>query len=127
MKCKTMKQHISCVCKYKCNSTTCNLNKKWNNKICQCECKKYPLCKRDYSWNPNKYLKSTGDTSVIDFGESISVMDIVTTRMANTIGTNVTRNRLSKKIRDCYILHTVLFNDHITFKNYYYLLSLCKE
>ena len=64
---------------------------------------------------------------MIDFGESMSVMDIVTTRMANTIGTNVTRNRLSKKIRDCYILHTVLFNDHITFKNYYYLLSLCKE
>ena len=36
-----MKNHILCDCKCKSNSATCNLNQKWNNKICQCECKKY--------------------------------------------------------------------------------------
>ena len=32
----------------------------------------------------------------------------------------------SKKVRHCYILHTVLLSNHITIDNYYYLLSLCK-
>ena len=43
--------------------------------------------------------------------EIISVMDIVSTKMTNTIATNVTKNFQSKRVRyelDCYILHTVL-------------------
>ena len=43
--------------------------------------------------------------------EIISVMDIVSTKMTNTIVTNVTKNFQSKRVRyelDCYILHTVL-------------------
>ena len=35
---KTMTKHISCDWKFKFNSTTCNSNRKWNNKICHCEC-----------------------------------------------------------------------------------------
>ena len=35
---KTMMEHISCVCKCKFNSATCNSNQKWNNKTCQCGC-----------------------------------------------------------------------------------------
>ena len=31
---KTVKNYVSCDCKCKFNSTTCNLNKKWNNKSC---------------------------------------------------------------------------------------------
>ena len=31
---------------------SCNSNKRWNNKICRCECKNYPECEKDYSWNP---------------------------------------------------------------------------
>ena len=38
---KTMKKHISCDCKCKFNSTSYDLNQKWNNKTCQCECKNY--------------------------------------------------------------------------------------
>ena len=38
-KAKTITKHISCDCKCKFNSTTCNLNQKQNNEICQCECK----------------------------------------------------------------------------------------
>ena len=36
---KSMTKHISCDCKCKSNSTTCNSNQKWNNKACQCELK----------------------------------------------------------------------------------------
>ena len=35
---KVMTEHISCDCKCKFNNTACNLNQKWNNKTCQCEC-----------------------------------------------------------------------------------------
>ena len=43
--------------------------------------------------------------------EIISVMDILSTKMTNTIATNVTKNCHSKTVRykfDCYILHAVL-------------------
>ena len=43
---KTMTKHISCDCKCKFNSTTCNSNQKWNNKTCQWECKHYHKCKK---------------------------------------------------------------------------------
>ena len=48
---KVMTKHISCDCKCKFNSTICNSSQKWNNKTCQCECKYYWKCKKDYSWN----------------------------------------------------------------------------
>ena len=35
-------------------------------------------------------------------------MDIVSTKMTNTIATDVTKNCYSKKVRDCYIFHTAL-------------------
>ena len=129
---KTMKKHISCDCECKFNSTTCNSNQKWNNKTCQYECKDYHKCKTDYSWNPNaciyennKYIKSTADTSVIACDKIISVMDIKSTKVTNTIATNVTKSCLSKKVSDCCILHSYI-SYHITIGNYYYLLSLCK-
>ena len=41
-------------------------------KTCQCECRNYSTCKKDYNWNPStcicensKYLKSITDDSVI--------------------------------------------------------------
>ena len=72
-------------------------------------------CNKDYSWNRStctcensKYLKSIADTSVITSDEIISVMDILSTKMTNTIATNVTGNCHVRKVRNCYILHTVL-------------------
>ena len=69
---KAVKKHISCVCKCKFNSKTCNSNQKLNNKTWQCECKNYCKCKKYYSWNPStcicensKFLKSAANTSVI--------------------------------------------------------------
>ena len=86
------------------SSTTCNSNQKWNNEPCQCECRNYRNCKKDYNWNPrayicenSKYLKSIADTSVMACDEIISVMDIAptkktNTKMTNTIATNMSMN-----------------------------------
>ena len=114
-KTKTITKHVSCDCEYKLNSTTCNLHQKLNNKTCQCVFKNYRKCKEDCSSNlityisdNSKYLKSIAYTSVIACDETVDVMDIVSTKMTNTISTNVT-NLHSKKVRyklDCYILHT---------------------
>ena len=111
-------KHISCDCKCKFNSKTRNANQKWNNKTCQCECKNYHKRKNGYSWNPStcicensKYLKSIADTSVTACNEIISVMNIVSTKMTNTIATNISINCHNEKVRykiDCYILHTLL-------------------
>ena len=73
--------------------------------------------KKDYSWNPStcicensKCLESITDISVTECDEIIIVMDNVSTKKA--IVTNVTStasiNCRSKKLKDCYILHTVL-------------------
>ena len=117
---KTMTKHISGDCKYKLNSRTCYSNQKWNNKICQCECKSYCICKKYYKWNlrtctceNSKYLKSIANTSVIKCDKIITVLDIVATKITDTTARNVTSTALinchSKKVKDCYILHTVLF------------------
>ena len=53
----------------------------------------------------SKYLKSIAGTSVITCDEIMSVMDIESTKMTNTIATNVTINIHTKKERykiDCY-------------------------
>ena len=115
---KAMTKHISCDCKCKFNSATCNSKQKWNNETFQCECKNYRKCKEDYSWNPSKciwengkYLKSIADTSVTQCDEFIIVIDTLSTKKANTIATSVpstaSTNWHSKKVRDCYILQTV--------------------
>ena len=115
---KTIAKHISCDLKCKFKSTVFNSNQKWNNEICQCKCKTYHKCKKDYSSNPSiciwensKYLKSIADSSVIDCDERMSVMDIESTKMTNTIATNVTKICHSKKPWykfDCGVLHTIL-------------------
>ena len=124
---KARTEQILCDCKCKFNSTTCNSKQKWNNKTCQCESKNYRKCKKDYSWNPSTcicensmYLKSIADTSVTEFDEFIIFMDNVSIKKTNTIATKTTNtlatnvastasiNCHSKKVRDCYILHTVL-------------------
>ena len=114
-----MTEHISRDCKCKFNSTICNSKQKWINRTCQCECKNYHKCEKDYSWNPSicicensKYLKSVADTSVTKCDEIAIVMNNLSTKKTNTIAINVTStasiNCHGKKVRDCYILHTVL-------------------
>ena len=116
---KVMTEHISCDCKCKFNSTTCNSKQKWNNETCPCECKNYHKCEKDYSLNPSrctceysKYLKNVADTSVTQGDKIVIVMNNLSTKITNTITTNVTTTGLincdSKKVRDCYILCIVL-------------------
>ena len=72
---------------------------------------------KDYSWNPiicicedSKYLKSVAYSSVTECDEIVIVMDVESTKKTNTIATNVMSAASiychSKKVRDCYILHT---------------------
>ena len=49
---KTLTKYISCKCKGKFDSRKCNSNKKWNNDKCQCKCKKYHICEKNYIRNP---------------------------------------------------------------------------
>ena len=113
---KTCVSKDDCKCKF--SSATCNSAQKCNNETCQCEYKNFRTHKKDYSWNPStciceksKYLKNIADTSVIACDEIISVMDIASTKMTNTIATNVSVNCHNKKVRykiDFYILHAIL-------------------
>ena len=73
--------------------------------------------KKIISWNPStcickndNYLESTANTSLIECDEIISVVDIVSTKITNTIATNVSIHSDSKKVRyeiDCYVLRTL--------------------
>ena len=95
-------------------------NQEWNIKTCQCECKNYRKCKKDYIWNPSacifqnsKCLKSIDDTSVIKCDKIVSVTDNVSIKMTNTIAGNLPINSDAKKISykmDCFILHVVFLN-----------------
>ena len=53
------------------------------------------------------FVKIITDISVIDWDEIIFVADIVSTKKTNTTST-AWINCQSKKVRDCYILHTIL-------------------
>ena len=121
---KAITEHISCDFKF--NGTTCNSKQKWNSKTYQCECKNHRKCKTGYSGNPrtcicenSKYFKSVADTSVTECDEIVIFMYIISIKRTNTIAIKMTNtiatytsspsiNCRSKKVRDCYIPHTVL-------------------
>ena len=97
-----------------------------NGKTCQCDCKKYCTCEKEYSSSSSmcicengKYLKSIADDSKIVCDEIIYVVDIKSANVTNTIPTNVTGTVSSdfhKKIKyeiDCYILQHSFISDHI--------------
>ena len=84
---KTLVKDISCDCKCKFNTAIYHSNKK-----CQYKCKKYHMCKKDYSWNPSNYicentrhLKCIVDDSVIMCDEVKNFTDSVSTNMTNSI------------------------------------------
>lgn len=108
---------ISCNWKCKLNSTAGISNKKWNNDICQCECKKYCTFKKYYSRNPStcidenrKQLKRYCWCSLIVFDKITNVTNSVSRNPTNTISTNVTNtvpinSVIKNKIKmDYYIL-----------------------
>ena len=59
-----------------------------------------------------KYLEGIAGSSMIECDEIITVMDIISIKKTYTIEANVTStasiNCHNKKVRDCYILQTVL-------------------
>ena len=112
-----MAEHILCNWKCKFNSKIWNSKQKQNNKTYQCTCKNYRMCKDNYSWNPStcicensKYLKHIADVTVIEC--NVTIINNLSTKKTRTKARNFTNTALinfhSKKVRDCYILHTVL-------------------
>lgn len=49
---KTLLKHISSDHECRFDGRECNLNQKWNSNECQCDCKKYHICKKK-TWNPS--------------------------------------------------------------------------
>ena len=93
------------------------------SRICEFECKNYNNCEKDYNRNPST---CTCNTSATDCNEIIIFIDnvitkktnTITTKNTNTIAKNVTStvslNCHSKKVRDCFILDTVLLANIIS-------------
>ena len=120
---------------------TSNSDQKWNNETNQCECKNYRTCKKDYSWNPrtcicenSKYLKSIANDSVIacdDYMWLYLLSMLYQQKLTNTLAAKVTKSCHSKKVRDYYILHTVLLAIIllliIAILYYYYAKQKCIE
>ena len=114
--------NAKCDCKCKLNIRNCNSNQKWKNETCLCKCKTYPICKKDYSWNPKKCISENGkqvkrnaDDSQIVFAKVINDRDSVSANVTNIVPTNVTStvsiNYDDKKVIykiNCYILYMVL-------------------
>ena len=72
---KTSTKHISCICKCKVDVRKCNSDQWWNNDKCQCECKKWHLCEKEF-WillhviaKIEKYLASSMDDLAITCDE----------------------------------------------------------
>ena len=86
---KILTEHIPCECKCKFDGRKCNSNQKWNNNKYRCECKnlkEYPMCEKDYMWNPatcscrnGHYLASISDDSVITCDEIIEKTETILT------------------------------------------------
>ena len=104
-----MAKHISCDCKCKFNNTTFNSHQKWKTKHVNANLKIIVSAKEIViGILAHALVRIVSDTSVIMCDEIISVMDIVSAKMKNTIATDVSINSNDKKVRSCYILHTVL-------------------
>ena len=75
---KTLTKHVSWERKCKFDGRKYNLNQKWNNDKCWCECKQHHTCEKDYTWSPticscenDKYLANIMDDWVITCDEII--------------------------------------------------------
>ena len=85
-KSRTLTKHISCKCECEFDVRKCNLDQKWNNYKCRCECKKHHICEKDYIWNPatsssknGKYLACFIDVSVLTCDEIMQETKAITT------------------------------------------------
>ena len=101
---KTVTKHISCNFKCNVNSTACNSNQNRITKRVNVSINIIIYAKKitvgilaHVFVENNKHLKSVATTSACD--EIISVMDIVSKEVTNTIGTNVLISSNDKQIR----------------------------
>ena len=102
---KGLTKHTSCECKL--DGRKCNSYQWWNNDKCRFECKKRPVCEKDYTWTPttcsckyDKYLASIIDDSVIMCDEVIESYNEET----KTVARKFNEKKAIWKIQNFYIL-----------------------
>ena len=94
---KKMVKHISCDCKCKFNSLSCSSNQKWNNETCQSDRTNYGTCKKIIvGILAYVFVRMVSIQKVLLMIQKLCVMklyvmDVVSTNVANTISTNVTK------------------------------------
>ena len=83
---KILTKDLSCSRKCKFGERKCNLYQWWNNKKCQCDCKKHHTCEKDSVWNPvscscenRQHLANITDDSVIKYDEIIEETKTIAT------------------------------------------------
>ena len=126
---KTLTKHVSCKLKCKFDGKKCNSNQWWNNDKCQCECKKYHICDKDYAWNlatcnceNDNYLESIMDDSAIICDEVIKSYD----EEIKTIQASFNEKNITCKTQSFYILLGVLLITVtllVTVSIYWYLIK----
>ena len=109
---KTITIQISYDCKCKFNIIACSLDQKGIIRHVDVNVKVIVNAKRiKVGILANVFLR-IANIAMIECDEMIAVMDIVATKITNAIATNVTSNASinfhGKKVRDCYILYTLL-------------------
>ena len=77
-KSRTLTKHILRKCKCKFDDRKCNLNQKWDNSKCCCECnnpKEHCVCKNGYFWNPATCGYKNGNYVGSIIGDSEAICD----------------------------------------------------
>ena len=86
---KAMIGRISCDCKCKFNSTTCNSNQEWNYKTCQCKYKNHDKHEKDYSWNPSTCICENGGIIYWEYWNSLPKICTPIGKLLSTITDHV--------------------------------------
>ena len=86
---KILTKHLPCECKCKLDGTKCNLNQKWNRKLCQYKHKnpiKHNVSEKDYVLNPTTYACEISiiSNSVVLCDEIIDVPKAIPTKTVPT-------------------------------------------
>ena len=79
---RTLTKYISWKCESKFDGRKCNLNQKWNNGVCWCECKIFKenrVYKKGYFWNTVICSCKNGKYSGSINGDSVAICDVTKT------------------------------------------------
>ena len=88
---RVLTKDISYKCRFKFDGIKYNLNQKWNNDKCWCECKKHNTREKNYIWNPDTCNCENGKHSASIIDNSAIKCDEITeeTKIVPTIAVSI--------------------------------------